>query len=236
MNEFEKFAKKHCGVSSMVYDSYTKHQNGLLLPKNGFINPTIIEERQMNVAVMDVFSRLMADRIIFLGSDIDSEVSSILTAQLLFLDSTENDKDISIYINSPGGSVYDGLAIYDTMQYIDSEVSTVCTGMAASMASVLLAAGENGKRYALPHSRILLHQPMGGTAPGTQESDFEIAYEELKLCKSTLYDIISTHTGKSVEEIAIDADRDHWLAPVDAVPGKYGPLGLIDEVCIKKNK
>lgn len=237
MTEFDKFATKHCGISSMLVDQYKAYSNKkFYMPNINILSPNICEERQMNVAIMDVFSRLMADRIIFLNDVVDSDMAAIIQAQLLFLDNNEDKKDISIYINSPGGSVSDGLAIYDTMQYVDAEIQTICTGVAASMASVLLAAGENGKRYALPHSRILLHQPMGGTSPGTQESDFAIAYEELKKCKHTLYDILSEHTGKSIEEITVDADRDHWLSAYEALPGVYGDLGLIDEVFDKKKK
>ncbi len=221
MTEFEKYAVKHCGISSSklsrissVYDSY--------------INPIIIEERQLNVAQMDVFSRLMMDRIIFLGCGIDDDVANIIQAQLLFLDSTGADSDITLYINSPGGVVYSGLAIYDTMQTLHSDVATVCTGMAASMASVLLAAGTHGKRSILPHSRVMIHQPMGG-AEG-QASDIEITAREILKLKSELYDILVEHTGRSLEEITRDADRDFWMTAEEAVN-----YGMVDEI-IKRSK
>ncbi len=221
-SEFEKFAVKHCGISSSslqkvssVYSSY--------------INPMIIEERQLNVAQMDVFSRLMMDRIIFLGCPIDDYVANIIQAQLLFLDSNADDTDIMIYINSPGGEVYAGLGIYDTIQTIQSNVSTVCTGIAASMASILLASGEKGKRYALPHSRVMIHQPMGG-AQG-QASDIEITAREIVKLKKELYDILALHTGKKYEEIVADADRDFWMTAEEAL--KYG---MIDEIVTKEKK
>lgn len=188
-----------------------------------YINPSIIEERQMNVAVMDVFSRLMMDRIIFLGVPISDDVANIIQAQLLFLDSTDSKADIQLYINSPGGSVYAGLGIYDTMQLVSSDVATICTGLAASMASVLLTAGAKGKRSALPHSRVMIHQPIGG-AEG-QASDIEITAREILKLKKELYEIISAHTGKGIDKIEKDADRDYWMTAKEAK--RYG---MIDEI------
>ncbi|MBR5610516.1 MAG: ATP-dependent Clp endopeptidase proteolytic subunit ClpP [Bacteroidales bacterium] len=214
--EFEKYAKGHLGISSTSLDKYSRVYAG-------YINPTIIEERQLNVATMDVFSRLMMDRIIFLGVGIDTDVANIIQAQLLFLESTDPSADIQLYINSPGGMVYAGLGIYDTMQLVTPDVATICTGMAASMAAVLLTAGAKGKRTALPHSRVLIHQPMGG-AEG-QASDIEIAAREIKKLKGELYDIISKHSGKSVKQIEKDADRDYWMSAEEAV--KYGMIDSI---------
>lgn len=226
-NDFTKFATANCHVSSTVLNDYTKHANRIMTPYAGYINPTILEERQLNVVGMDVFSRLMMDRIIFLGDEIDEQVSSVLVSQLLFLESQDSGNDISIYINSPGGVVYDGLAIYDTMQYISSDVATICTGMAASMASVLLCAGEKGKRSALPHSRVMLHQPLGGASG--QASDIEINCREILKLKDELYEIISSHSSQPVEKIIKDADRDYWLRANEAKE-----YGLIDEVFTKK--
>lgn len=214
--EFEKYAKGHLGISSTSLDKYSRVYAG-------YINPTIIEERQLNVATMDVFSRLMMDRIIFLGVGIDTDVANIIQAQLLFLESTDPTADIQLYLNSPGGMVYAGLGIYDTMQLVTPDVATICTGMAASMAAVLLTAGAKGKRTALPHSRVLIHQPMGG-AEG-QASDIEIAAREIKKLKGELYDILSKHSGKSVKQIEKDADRDYWMSAEEAV--KYGMIDSI---------
>lgn len=222
---FDKFAKGR--VDSLVLNDYKNSLSKKLFNPMNYNPATIIEERQLNVAVMDVFSRLMMDRIIFLGDAIDDEVSNIITAQLLFLDSAEPGKDISIYINSPGGSVYAGFGIYDTMQYIQSDVSTICTGMAASMASVLLAAGEQEKRFALPHSRIMIHQPIGGMQG--QASDMEIEMKEMNRVKKELYDILSTHTGKPYKTIVKNADRDYWMTSKEAVE-----YGIIDEVLTKQ--
>lgn len=194
-----------------------------------YINPSIIEERKLNVASMDVFSRLMMDRIIFLGVPIDDDVANIIQAQLLFLESNDPKADIMLYINSPGGVVYSGLGIYDTMQTIQPDVATICTGMAASMASILLAAGAEGKRSALPHSRVMIHQPMGG-AEG-QASDIEITAREILKLKDELYQILSDHTGKTVKQIEKDADRDHWMTAQDAL--KYG---MIDNIVVKKSR
>ena len=220
--EFEKYAIKHLGISSTALGRYTSFTNA-------YINPSIIEERQMNVAVMDVFSRLMMDRIIFLGVPISDDVANIIQAQLLFLDSTDSTADIQLYINSPGGVVYAGLGIYDTMQLVNSDVATICTGMAASMASVLLCAGAKGKRSALPHSRVMIHQPMGG-AEG-QASDIEITAREILKLKQELYHIISHHSGKSIKQIENDADRDYWMTSQEAMS-----YGMIDEILSKSKK
>ena len=222
VSEFEKYAVRHLGISSARLDSYSK-------VCSGYINPTIIEERQLNVASMDVFSRLMMDRIIFLGVAIDNDVANIVQAQLLFLESTDQSADIQIYINSPGGMVYAGLGIYDTMQLVAPDVATICTGMAASMAAVLLTAGAKGKRSVLPHSRVLIHQPMGG-AEG-QASDIEIAAVEIRKLKSELYDIISEHTGQSKARITKDADRDYWMTAPEAV--KYG---MVDNILSRPSR
>lgn len=215
-NEFRKYAIKHVGISSLTLDRYTS------ISQN-YISPTIIEERQLNVAQMDVFSRLMMDRIIFLGVPIDDYVSNIIQAQLLFLESSDAEKDIQIYLNTPGGSVYAGLGIYDTMQYINPDVATICTGMAASMGAVLLCAGAKGKRTALKHSRVLIHQPMGGASG--QASDIEITAREIVKLKRELYEIISDHSGQTVKKIEKDGDRDFWLTAIEAKE-----YGMIDEV------
>ncbi|MFI3262473.1 MAG: ATP-dependent Clp protease proteolytic subunit [Rikenellaceae bacterium] len=217
--EFQKYALDQ-GISSL-----TQHRVDSLM--SSYINPTIVEERQLNVAQMDVFSRLMMDRILFLGCPINDDVANVIQAQLLFLESTESDKDIRIYINSPGGSVTAGLGIYDTMQLISCDVSTICTGLAASMGAVLLTAGTTGKRQALPHSRIMIHQPLGG-AQG-QASDIEITAKQIIKTKQELYEIMSEHSGVSIEKIEQDADRDYWLTSTEAVE-----YGLIDEVLIKR--
>ncbi|MBP8792091.1 MAG: ATP-dependent Clp endopeptidase proteolytic subunit ClpP [Lutibacter sp.] len=214
--EFKKFATKHHGINSMHYDKLVSS-----------VTPYIIEERQLNVAQMDVFSRLMMDRIIFLGTAIDDYVANIIQAQLLFLESVDNSKDISIYINSPGGGVYAGLGIYDTMQFIKPEVATICTGMAASMGAVLMCAGEKGKRSALPHSRIMIHQPLGG-AQG-QASDIEITAREIMKLKTELYEIISNHSGQSMEKVTSDSDRDYWMKAAEAKE-----YGMIDEILARK--
>jgi ATP-dependent Clp protease protease subunit len=221
-DEFRKYATKHLGISSTTLDSYASvHSN--------YISPTIIEERQMNVASMDVFSRLMMDRIIFLGVGINDHVSNIIIAQLLFLESVDSKKDIQIYLNSPGGGVYAGLAMYDTMQYIEPDVATICTGMAASMGAVLLCAGAAGKRTALKHSRVMIHQPMGG-AQG-QATDMEITVKEILKLKTELYEIISNHSGKSMKDVEKNSDRDYWMTASEAKA-----YGMIDEVLIKEKK
>jgi ATP-dependent Clp protease protease subunit len=221
-NEFKKYAVKHLGMSSSRLESYMK-----ITSQGGYISPTIIEERQLNVAQMDVFSRLMMDRIIFLGTAIDDYTANVIQAQLLYLDSADAGKDISIYINSPGGSVYAGLGIYDTMQFISSSVSTICTGIAASMAAVLLVAGSEKKRFALTHSRVMIHQPMGGVQG--QASDIEITYREIAKIKEELYAIISKHSGKPIEDVSRDSDRDFWLTATEAKA-----YGMVDEVLVKK--
>ena len=217
--DFKSFATANCGVSGTTLN---KIESKLIIPQ-AYINPTILEERQLNVTQMDVFSRLMADRIIFLGTEIDDTVANVIIAQLLYLSSQDPESPITMYLNTPGGSVYDGLAIYDTMQYISNEVQTVCTGLAASMGSVLLCAGEKGKRFALPHSRIMIHQPLGG-AHG-QAADIEITAKEILKLKGELYQIIADHSGKTLKQIEKDADRDHWLTAKEAVE-----YGMIDSI------
>lgn len=221
-SEFEKYAVKHLGMSSMTMHRYTSHVNGITN-----LTPNIIEERQMNVVAMDVFSRLMMDRIIFLGTSVYDTVANIIVAQLLFLESTDSKSDIFIYLNSPGGSVYDGLAIYDAMQYVAPDVGTICTGMAASMGAVLLCAGEKGKRMGLPHSRVMIHQPLGG-AQG-QASDIAIVHTQMQKIKKDLYEIIANHSGQTFEKVQEDSDRDYWMTAAEAAD-----YGLIDEVMAKK--
>ncbi|HTE33813.1 MAG TPA: ATP-dependent Clp protease proteolytic subunit [Chryseolinea sp.] len=217
-SEFEKYAVKHRGLSSNTLHGYATHMvTGM--------TPNIIEERPMNVAVMDVYSRLMMDRIIFLGYPVNDEVANIITAQLLFLDSTDRTRDINMYVNSPGGSVYSGLGVYDTMQYVTPDVATICIGMAASMACVLLGAGTKGKRAALKHARIMMHQPSG--AIGGQASDIEITVNEIRKLKNELYAVVNYHTGKAVEQIEKDFDRDKWMTAPEAKE-----YGLVDEVLL----
>jgi len=218
-NEFHKYATKHIGISSM-------HLNGYI---ESSLTPYIIEERQLNMTQMDVFSRLMMDRIIFLGTGINDQVANIINAQLLFLESVDPKKDIQIYLNSPGGGVYAGLGIYDTMQYINPDVATICTGMAASMGAVLLCAGADGKRTALKHSRVMIHQPLGG-AQG-QASDIEITAREILKLKKELYDIISHHSKQSFEKVEQDSDRDYWMTSQEAKD-----YGMVDEVLVRKTK
>ena len=220
MNDFRKYATQHLGMNGMVLDEVTSMQNQ-------YLNPYILEERQLNVTQMDVFSRLMMDRIIFLGTQIDDYTANTLQAQLLYLDSVDPGKDISIYINSPGGSVTAGLGIYDTMQFISSDVATICTGMAASMAAVLLVAGQEGKRSALPHSRVMIHQPLGGVQG--QASDIEIEAKEIMKFKKELYTIISNHSHQTYKKVWNDSDRNYWMTAKEAK--KYG---MIDQVLIKK--
>ena len=221
-NEFKKFATKHLNMNGLALDKY-------MSISNSYISPSILEERQLNVTQMDVFSRLMMDRIIFLGTEVDDYVANVIQAQLLFLDTSDPGKDISLYINSPGGSVYAGLGIYDTMQFINSDVATICTGMAASMAAVLLVAGEKGKRSALKHSRVMIHQPMGGMRG--QASDMEINYKQIMLLRDELYQIISDHSGQPFEKIMKDSDRDYWMTSAEAKE-----YGMIDKVLIKEKK
>src|SRR5512137_2405764 len=220
--EFQKYANSRMGISSMTMHRFTSIWAN-------YISPTIIEERQLNIATMDVFSRLMMDRIIFLGVPINDDVANIIQAQLLFLESTDPSKDIQIYLNTPGGSVYAGLGIYDTMQYISSNVATICTGMAASMGAVLLCAGTKGKRSALRHSRIMIHQPMGG-AEG-QASDIEITVREIVKLKKELYEIIALHSRNPFEKVEKDSDRDYWMTSQEAKD-----YGMIDEILQKTQK
>ena len=232
-NDFRNFAVNHLGMSSNTLDSYVKfvdaHAGAVSMPQADYLNPYILEERQLNVTQMDVFSRLMMDRIIFLGTQVSDQSANIIQAQMLYLDSVDPDKDISLYINSPGGSVYAGLGIYDTMQYVNSDVSTICTGMAASMAAVLLVAGEKGKRYALPHSRVMIHQPLGGIQG--QASDIEIPAREILKLKDELYRIISDHSGMSFEKVAADSDRDYWMIAAEAKE-----YGMIDKILVNNRK
>lgn len=220
MEDFKKYATKHLGINSLALDGVIKSQAA-------YLNPYILEERQLNVTQLDVFSRLMMDRIIFLGTQIDDYTANTLQAQLLYLDSVDQGKDISIYINSPGGSVYAGLGIYDTMQFISSDVATICTGIAASMASVLLVAGTEGKRSALRHSRVMIHQPMGG-AQG-QASDIEITAREIQKMKKELYTIIAEHSHTDYEKVWADSDRDYWMNAEEAKS-----YGMIDEILVRK--
>jgi len=225
MNDFKKYATRHLGLNSLALDQYTNAQN--ITAQREYLNPYILEERQMNVTQLDVFSRLMMDRIIFLGTAIDDYTANVIQAQLLYLDSADSGKDISIYINSPGGSVYAGYGIYDTMQFIGSDVSTICTGMAASMAAVLLVSGQKGKRFALKHSRAMIHQPLGGVQG--QASDIEITAREIMRVKKELYTILSEHTGQPIEKIEQDSDRDYWMNAQEAKE-----YGMVDDVFIKK--
>ena len=220
MSEFEKFAAKHCGIASTLLHDYRSMHDS-------YINPMILEERRLNVTQLDVFSRLMMDRVLFLGAPITDDVANIIQAQLLFLESTDPNKDIQLYINSPGGSVSAGLGIYDTMQLISCDVGTICTGMAASMGAVLLTAGAADKRSALPHSRVMIHQPLGGVQG--QASDIEITAREISRLKKELYEILSLHSGKPIKSIEKDADRDYWLSAEEA--RRYG---LIDTVLGKR--
>lgn len=228
-NDFRNYAVHHLGMNGLALDQYRAATSRTASPVASYINPTIIEERQLNVAQMDVFSRLMMDRVIFLGTEVNDYTANVIQAQMLYLDSTDPGKDISIYINSPGGSVYAGLGIYDTMQYVASDVSTLCTGMAASMAAVLLVSGEKGKRFALRHSRVMIHQPMGG-AQG-QASDIEITAREIRKLKDELYNIISEHSGQPFEKVERDSDRDYWMTSQEALD-----YGMIDRILVKARK
>ncbi|MBQ9185978.1 MAG: ATP-dependent Clp protease proteolytic subunit [Bacteroidales bacterium] len=221
-NEFQKFAVQGRGISSMTLSRYESAVTG------AYINPTIIEERKLNVASMDVFSRLMMDRIIFLGVPIDDDVANIIQAQLLFLASTDSTADISLYLNTPGGQVHSGLAIYDTMQLIEPDVATICTGMAASMGSVLLCAGQKGKRSALPHSRVMIHQPLGGVSG--QASDILIEAKEIEKCREELFGIIAKHSGQPLKKVFADGDRNYWMTAQEAKD-----YGMVDEILTKKS-
>ncbi|MCC6815732.1 MAG: ATP-dependent Clp protease proteolytic subunit [Saprospiraceae bacterium] len=222
MSEFKKYATQHLGMSSMHLEKYMKES----VPNIKGFTPTVIEERQLNIVGMDVFSRLMMDRIIFMGVPVNDYVANVIQAQLLFLDSTDARRDVQMYINSPGGSVIDGLGIYDTMQYIRPDVATICTGLAASMGAVLLCAGTKGKRTCLKHSRVMIHQPSGGMQG--QFTDMEISYNLIKSMKRELYEIMAHHTGQAVDKIESDCDRDNWMTAMEAKE-----YGLIDEVLIK---
>ena len=222
--EFRKFAIKDQGINSNYYDKIVS----AVTPPTG-MTPNIIEERQMNAVAMDVFSRLMMDRIIFLGTGINDQIANIVQAQMLFLESADANKDIQIYINSPGGSVYAGLGIYDTMQFIKPDIATICTGMAASMGAVLLCAGAAGKRSGLPHSRVMIHQPLGGVQG--QASDIEITAKEILTLKEELYNIIAKHSGQSYEKVYQDSDRDYWMKA-----DKAKEYGLIDEILTREDK
>jgi len=222
-NDFRNYATKHLGMNGLSLDKYTSITN------SSYISPSILEERQLNVTQMDVFSRLMMDRIIFLGTEVDDYTANVIQAQLLYLDSSDPGKDISIYLNTPGGSVYAGLGIYDTMQFISSDVATICTGMAASMGAVLLVAGAQGKRSALKHSRVMIHQPMGG-AQG-QASDIEITAREIQKLKKELYTIIADHSKNPFERIEKDSDRDYWMTSEEALD-----YGMIDKILFNEKK
>ena len=219
-NDFRNFAVHHLGMNGLALDQYSGDIT------SSYISPTIMEERQLNVTQMDVFSRLMMDHIIFLGTQVDDYTANVIQAQLLYLDSADPGKEISLYINSPGGSVYAGLGIYDTMQFIQSDVSTICTGMAASMAAVLLVAGEKDKRFALKHSRVMIHQPMGGIQG--QASDIEITSREIIKLKQELYNIISEHSGQPYDKVYADSDRDYWMTSQEALE-----YGMIDKVLVR---
>jgi ATP-dependent Clp protease protease subunit len=223
-NDFRNYATKHLRMSGLALDKYADITNDV-----NYISPSILEERQLNVTQMDVFSRLMMDRIIFLGTQVDDYTANVIQAQLLYLDSSDPGKDISIYLNTPGGSVYAGLGIYDTMQFISSDVATICTGMAASMGAVLMVAGAEGKRSALKHSRIMIHQPMGG-AQG-QASDIEITAREIQKLKKELYSIIAEHSHNPFERIEKDSDRDYWMTADEALE-----YGMIDKVLFNEKK
>jgi ATP-dependent Clp protease protease subunit len=220
MNDFRKYATKHLGINGMVLDDVMNAQAQ-------YMNPYILEERQLNVTQLDVFSRLMMDRVIFLGTEVNDYTANVLQAQLLYLDANDPGKDINVYINSPGGSVYAGLGIYDTMQFIQSDVATICTGMAASMAAVLLVAGKEGKRSALPHSRVMIHQPMGGVQG--QASDIEIEAREIQKLKKELYTIIAYHSHTEFDKVWADSDRNYWMTAEEA-----REYGMIDQVLVKK--
>lgn len=225
-NDFLKFAVSQ-GLNSMHVEKVMSESASRSVISDNYISPSILEERQLNVTQMDVFSRLMMDRIIFLGTDINDYTANVIQAQLLYLDSADSDRDISIYLNTPGGSVYAGLGIYDTMQFVKSRVATICTGLAASMGAVLLVAGEQGMRAALPHSRVMIHQPLGGIQG--QASDIEITAREILKLKEELYQIIAQHSGQSIERIRQDADRDHWMTAQEALDYK-----MIDKVYTRK--
>ena len=225
-NDFLKFANAQ-GLNSMHVEKVLSQSANNIIASGGYISPSILEERQLNVTQMDVFSRLMMDRVIFLGTEINDYTANVIQAQLLYLDSVDSERDIYLYLNTPGGSVYAGLGIYDTMQFVKTHVSTICTGLAASMGAVLLVAGEKGMRAALPHSRVMIHQPLGGIQG--QASDIEITAKEILKLKDELYQIISDHSGNTIEKIRQDADRDHWMTAAEALE-----YGMIDRVYTRK--
>ena len=225
-NDFLKYAAAQ-GLNSMHVEKVLSQSANTVLASGGYISPTILEERQLNVTQMDVFSRLMMDRVIFLGTEVNDYTANVIQAQLLYLDSVDNERDINLYLNTPGGSVYAGLGIYDTMQFVKARVATICTGLAASMGAVLLVAGEKGMRAALPHSRVMIHQPLGGIQG--QASDIEITAKEILKLKDELYQIISDKSGKSMDQIRQDADRDHWMTAAEALE-----YGMIDKVYTRK--
>ena len=227
-NDFLKYAAAQ-GLNSMHVEKVLSQSADSILASGGYISPTILEERQLNVTQMDVFSRLMMDRVIFLGTEVNDYTANVIQAQLLYLDSVDSERDIHLYLNTPGGSVYAGLGIYDTMQFVAAKVSTICTGLAASMGAVLLVAGEKGMRACLPHSRVMIHQPLGGIQG--QASDIEITAKEILKLKDELYQIISDHSGKSMDQIRKDADRDHWMTAQEALE-----YGMIDRVYTRKNQ
>ena len=226
-NDFLKFATAQ-GLNSMHVEKVLSQSANTVLASDGYISPTILEERQLNVTQMDVFSRLMMDRVIFLGPEVNDYTANVIQAQLLYLDSVDSERDINLYLNTPGGSVYAGLGIYDTMQFVKARVATICTGLAASMGAVLLVAGEKGMRAALPHSRVMIHQPLGGIEG--QASDIEITAKEILKLKEELYQIISDHSGKAMDQIRKDADRDHWMTAKEALD-----YGMIDKLYIHKD-
>ncbi len=227
-DEFKKYANKHLGMSSMHLEHYMEKVGGIARPNISDFTPTVIEERQLNVVGMDVFSRLMMDRIIFMGVPVNDYVANVIMAQLLFLESADPKRDVQMFVNSPGGSVIDGLGIYDTMQYITPDIATICTGMAASMGAVLLAAGTKGKRTCLHHSRVMIHQPLGGMQG--QVTDMEISYKLIKQMQKQLYDILSEHTGQGYDKVFADCERDNWMTASEAKE-----YGLVDEVLSRKN-
>ncbi|MEL6973377.1 MAG: ATP-dependent Clp protease proteolytic subunit [Bacteroidota bacterium] len=227
-DEFMKYATKHLGMSSMHLERYAEKTAPVLAPNIQAFTPNVIEERQMNIVGLDVFSRLMMDRIIFMGVPVNDYVANVIQAQMLFLESTDPKRDVQMFINSPGGSVIAGLGIYDTMQYVSPDVGTICTGLAASMGAVLLAAGTKGKRTCLPHSRVMIHQPLGGMQG--QVSDMEISYKLIKQMQKELYDILANHTGQDYETIEKDCDRDNWMVATDAKA-----YGLVDEVLVRQS-
>ena len=226
-NDFLKYAVSQ-GLNSMHVENIMSRSMESTRASSGYISPTILEERQLNVTQMDVFSRLMMDRVIFLGTEVNDYTANVIQAQLLYLDSVDSERDINLYLNTPGGSVYAGLGIYDTMQFVKARVSTICTGLAASMGAVLLVAGESGMRAALPHSRVMIHQPLGGVQG--QASDIEITAKEILKLKDELYQIISDKSGKSMDQIRQDADRDHWMTAAEALE-----YGMIDKVYTHKD-